>query len=76
MKFVILTDTHFVPRGRKLYGLDPAQRRAVIHFLTAVAEAMSGDASLPAPEPIAALAPDPGAAPDRGLKAGLLHGTA
>ncbi|MDY7543604.1 MarR family winged helix-turn-helix transcriptional regulator [Cryobacterium breve] len=57
-------------------GLDPAQRRAVIHFLTAVAEAMSGDASLPAPEPIAALAPDPGAAPDRGLKAGLLHGTA
>ena len=29
MKFVILTDTHFVPRGRKLYGLDPAQRLAV-----------------------------------------------
>ncbi|WP_291846290.1 phosphodiesterase [Bradyrhizobium sp.] len=29
MRFVILTDTHFVPRGRKLYGLDPAQRLAV-----------------------------------------------
>ena len=29
MKFVILTDTHFVPRGRKLYGLDPAERLAV-----------------------------------------------
>lgn len=29
MKFVILTDTHFVPRGRKLYGLDPAQRLAI-----------------------------------------------
>jgi 3',5'-cyclic AMP phosphodiesterase CpdA len=28
MKFVILTDTHFVPRGRKLYGLDPAERLA------------------------------------------------
>ena len=29
MKFVILTDTHFVPRGKKLYGLDPAQRLAI-----------------------------------------------
>ena len=29
MKFVILTDTHFVPRGKKLYGLDPAERLAV-----------------------------------------------
>ena len=29
MKFVILTDTHFVPRGRKLYGLDPAQRLGI-----------------------------------------------
>ncbi len=29
MKFVILTDTHFVPRGRKLYGLDPAERLAI-----------------------------------------------
>ena len=29
MKFVILTDTHFVPRGRKLYGLDPVERLAV-----------------------------------------------
>ena len=29
MKFVILTDTHFVPRGRKLYGLDPAQRLVI-----------------------------------------------
>ena len=29
MKFVILTDTHFVARGRKLYGLDPAERLAV-----------------------------------------------
>ena len=29
MKFVILTDTHFLPRGRKLYGLDPAQRLAL-----------------------------------------------
>ena len=29
MKFVILTDTHFVPRGTKLYGLDPAQRLAI-----------------------------------------------
>ena len=28
MKFVILTDTHFVARGRKLYGLDPAERLA------------------------------------------------
>lgn len=26
MKFVILTDAHFVARGRRLYGLDPAQR--------------------------------------------------
>lgn len=26
MKFVILTDTHFVARGRKIYGLDPAER--------------------------------------------------
>jgi 3',5'-cyclic AMP phosphodiesterase CpdA len=26
MKFVILTDTHFVARGRLLYGLDPAAR--------------------------------------------------
>jgi 3',5'-cyclic AMP phosphodiesterase CpdA len=26
MKFVILTDTHFVARGRRLYGLDPAAR--------------------------------------------------
>lgn len=29
MKFIILTDTHFVPAGRKLYGLDPAQRLAI-----------------------------------------------
>ncbi|UGV27352.1 phosphodiesterase [Rhodopseudomonas boonkerdii] len=29
MKFVILTDTHFVPAGRKLYGLDPAARLAI-----------------------------------------------
>jgi 3',5'-cyclic-AMP phosphodiesterase len=29
MKFVVLTDTHFVPRGSKLYGLDPAERLAV-----------------------------------------------
>ncbi len=29
MKFVILTDTHFVPRGKKLYGLDPAERLAI-----------------------------------------------
>lgn len=29
MKFVILTDTHFVPRGTRLYGLDPAQRLAI-----------------------------------------------
>jgi Icc protein len=28
MKFVILTDTHFVARGRKLYGLDPSERLA------------------------------------------------
>jgi Icc protein len=28
MKFVILTDTHFVARGRKIYGLDPAERLA------------------------------------------------
>ena len=26
MKFVILTDTHFVARGRRLYGLDPTER--------------------------------------------------
>ena len=26
MKFVILTDTHFVARGRRIYGLDPAER--------------------------------------------------
>jgi 3',5'-cyclic-AMP phosphodiesterase len=29
MKFVILTDTHFVPAGRRLYGLDPAARLAI-----------------------------------------------
>ncbi|WP_291859182.1 phosphodiesterase [Bradyrhizobium sp.] len=29
MKFAVLTDTHFVPRGGKLYGLDPAERLAV-----------------------------------------------
>jgi 3',5'-cyclic-AMP phosphodiesterase len=29
MKFVILTDTHFVARGRKIYGLDPAGRLTV-----------------------------------------------
>ena len=28
MKFVILTDTHFVARGRKIYSLDPAERLA------------------------------------------------
>jgi 3',5'-cyclic AMP phosphodiesterase CpdA len=28
MKFVILTDTHFVSRGRRLYGLDPTERLA------------------------------------------------
>lgn len=28
MKFVILTDTHFVAAGRRLYGIDPAQRLA------------------------------------------------
>jgi len=56
--------------------LDPTQRRAVIHFLTAVAEAMSGDAPLPAPEPIAAPARGPGPALERGREAGLLHGTA
>ncbi|TKW71966.1 MAG: phosphodiesterase, partial [Bradyrhizobium icense] len=28
MKFVILTDTHFVAGGRKIYGLDPAERLA------------------------------------------------
>src|SRR5262245_16443455 len=28
MKFVVLTDTHFVARGRKIYGLDPAERLA------------------------------------------------
>ncbi len=26
MKFAILTDTHFVPEGRRLYALDPAER--------------------------------------------------
>jgi 3',5'-cyclic-AMP phosphodiesterase len=26
MKFVVLTDTHFVPEGRRLYALDPAAR--------------------------------------------------
>jgi 3',5'-cyclic-AMP phosphodiesterase len=26
VRFVVLTDTHFVPRGCMLYGLDPAQR--------------------------------------------------
>jgi Icc protein len=26
MKFVVLTDTHFVPSGRRLYSLDPAAR--------------------------------------------------
>jgi 3',5'-cyclic-AMP phosphodiesterase len=26
MKFVILTDTHLVPDGRRLYALDPARR--------------------------------------------------
>lgn len=29
MKFVVLTDTHFVPRGSRLYGLDPAERLAI-----------------------------------------------
>ena len=29
MKFGILTDTHFVARGRKIYGLDPAGRLTV-----------------------------------------------
>ena len=28
MKFVILTDTHLVPAGRRLYALDPAARLA------------------------------------------------
>ena len=28
MKFVILTDTHFVERGREIYGLDPTARLA------------------------------------------------
>jgi 3',5'-cyclic AMP phosphodiesterase CpdA len=28
MKFVVLTDTHFVARGRKIYDLDPAERLA------------------------------------------------
>src|SRR5262249_54268305 len=37
MKFVILTDTHFVARGRKIYGLDPAER------LTAAVEAINRD---------------------------------
>jgi hypothetical protein len=57
-------------------SLDPGQRRAVIHFLTAVADAMSGDVPVPAPEPIAERAPNPGDAPDRGPEAGLPHGTA
>lgn len=26
MKFIVLTDTHFVPAGQRLYGLDPAER--------------------------------------------------
>src|SRR2546430_913598 len=26
MRFVVLTDTHFVPRGAKLFALDPAAR--------------------------------------------------
>jgi len=31
MKFVVLTDTHFVAAGRRIYGLDPAERlRAAI----------------------------------------------
>jgi 3',5'-cyclic AMP phosphodiesterase CpdA len=37
MKFVILTDTHFVARGRKIYGLDPAEQ------LTAAIEAINRD---------------------------------
>ncbi|RZN34722.1 phosphodiesterase [Bradyrhizobium sp. Leo121] len=28
MKFVVLTDTHFVASGRRIYGLDPAERLA------------------------------------------------
>lgn len=28
MKFVVLTDTHFVPEGQSLFGLDPAARLA------------------------------------------------
>lgn len=28
MNFAILTDTHFVARGRRIYGLDPAERLA------------------------------------------------
>jgi DNA-binding MarR family transcriptional regulator len=51
-------------------GLDPEQRRAVIHFLTAVADAMSGDASLPAPEPISAPVPDRGSRPGLGAGSG------
>ena len=26
LKFIVLTDTHFVPPGQPLYGLDPAER--------------------------------------------------
>jgi 3',5'-cyclic AMP phosphodiesterase CpdA len=29
MKFIVLTDTHFVPDGRKLYGLDPAHNLSI-----------------------------------------------
>lgn len=37
MQFVVLTDTHFVPPGRKLYALDPAER------LRAAVEAINRD---------------------------------
>lgn len=34
MRFVILTDTHFVGEGRRLYGLDPAERlAAALHVI-------------------------------------------
>lgn len=34
MKFVVLTDTHFVPEGQSLFGLDPAVRLAsAIHVI-------------------------------------------
>lgn len=34
MQFVVLTDTHFVPPGRKLYALDPAERlRAAVEVI-------------------------------------------